>query len=713
MSNQIKMLKLKPLILASSTILPMAGMGLATAAPSQSDFGGVGLMQMPTARMSPEGEFAFNLNYVDPYIRGAVSVTPVPWFEGVIRYTSVENRLYSNFPGYSGDQSYKDKGFDAKFRLWQESYYIPEIALGFRDIGGTGIFSSEYLVASKRWGELDFTLGMGWGYMANGSSIKNPFCTVTDGACYRPGWTRTDTDQGGKVGYENFFKGEHVGLFAGLEYQTPIEGLHIKLEYDPNNYQNEALRNKFNQSLPINVGAVYSWGDYIKLNVGYERGNTLMAGITIRTNYQSVPNQLKLDPKPEALRQEPAQASDYNPDELIGALSENAGLEVKSITLKEQQINIVGEQVIYRDRSESDQRIARILHNRLPDEVREFTIVENKASLPLYQTTLKRDPFLKEARHELTPGEQIEFAYSAAITNEDDSNTRTVSKTEVKRKPYNVSLYPGLTQSFGSPETFYFYALSLHLAGEYQPTEKLKLDGILSWTLLDNYDRFNYKVDQTTGAIPRSRTYIREYLTESKVGISNLQLSYFDHYGKSLYAQYYGGYLEFMYGGVGGEVLYRPFNSSWAFGVDLNRVKQRDFDRKFGFRDYEVTTGHGSLYWQTPWYNIKGEISVGQYLSGDRGFTVDLSREFDNGTVAGFFFTRTNVSAKDYGEGSFNKGFYIKIPFDMMLTRSSTQYASFSWIPLTRDGGQKLNRKYSLYGITHSKGKNSVASHYR
>jgi len=691
----------------------MAGMGLATAAPSQSDFGGVGLMQMPTARMSQEGEFAFNLNYVDPYIRGAVSVTPVPWFEGVIRYTSVENRLYSNFPDYSGDQSYKDKGFDAKFRLWQEYYYIPEVALGFRDIGGTGIFSSEYLVASKRWGKLDFTLGMGWGYLANGSSIKNPFCTVADGACERAGWTRTDQDQGGKIGFNNFFRGKHAGIFAGLEYQTPIEGLSLKLEYDGNDYQNEALNNKFDQSLPINVGAVYAWGDYLKLNLGYERGNTLMAGITVRTNFQSVPNQFKLDPKPEPLRQEPIQTSNYAPDELVSALSENAGLEVQHITLKDQQLEIVGEQVTYRDRSEADQRIARVLHNRLDDDIDQFTIVETSTSLPLYQTTLERKPFLQEAKHELPPGEQIEFAYSTAINDKDASNAKVVSETEVTRKPYNVSFYPGLTQSLGSPETFYFYALSLHLAGEYKPTEKLKLDGILSWTVLDNYDKFNYKVDQTTGAIPRSRTYIREYLTESKVGISNLQMSYFDHYGKNLYAQYYAGYLEFMYGGVGGEMLYRPFSSSWAVGVDLNRVKQRDFDRKFGFRDYEVTTGHAAIYWQMPWYNINSEVSVGQYLSGDRGVTVDLSREFDNGTIAGIFFTKTDVSAKDYGEGSFNKGFYIKIPFDMMLTRSSTQYASFSWVPLTRDGGQKLARKYSLYDMTKAKGRNSVASHYR
>ncbi|MGL6122662.1 MAG: YjbH domain-containing protein, partial [Shewanella sp.] len=38
-----------------------------TLLPSQSDFGGVGLMQMPTGRMAPEGEFNFATTYNNEY----------------------------------------------------------------------------------------------------------------------------------------------------------------------------------------------------------------------------------------------------------------------------------------------------------------------------------------------------------------------------------------------------------------------------------------------------------------------------------------------------------------------------------------------------------------------------------------------------------------------------------------------------------------------
>ena len=94
------------------------------------------------------------------------------------------------------------------------------------------------------------------------------------------------------------------------------------------------------------------------------------------------------------------------------------------------------------------------------------------------------------------------------------------------------------------------------------------------------------------------------------------------------------------------------------------------------------------------------KISVGRYLAGDYGTTIDLSRRFDSGIIAGAFATFTNVSAEEYGEGSFTKGFYFTIPFDLMLVKPTTRQGSISWIPLTRVGGQMLSRRYGLYTLS-------------
>jgi hypothetical protein len=66
----------------------------------------------------------------------------------------------------------------------------------------------------------------------------------------------------------------------------------------------------------------------------------------------------------------------------------------------------------------------------------------------------------------------------------------------------------------------------------------------------------------------------------------------------------------------------------------------------------------------------------------------------------GAYFTRTNVSAEQFGEGSFDKGIYVSIPFDAFFTKFSNDTATILWNPLIRDGGAKLNRMYPLFNIT-------------
>ena len=161
-----------------------------------------------------------------------------------------------------------------------------------------------------------------------------------------------------------------------------------------------------------------------------------------------------------------------------------------------------------------------------------------------------------------------------------------------------------------------------------------------------------------------------------------------------------------MFAGIGGEWLYRPFASRVALGVDANYVQQRDFRQDFGFGDagtqtgYRVATGHGTLYWDTGWNDVQAKVSAGRYLAKDMGATFDLSRVFDNGVKFGAFFTKTNVSAATFGEGSFDKGVYLSVPFDAFLTRSSNTTAKALWKPLTRDGGAMLDRSVELYDLT-------------
>jgi hypothetical protein len=180
---------------------------------TQSDFGGVGLLQTPTARMAQEGEFSFVLSRTTPYTNYNVSMQPIPWLEGSFRYTNVSNRLYGA-RSLSGSQTYKDKSIDVKARLFQETRWTPAVAFGVRDVGGTGLFSSEYLVASKRAGRFDFSLGLGWGYIGNRGDISNPLSIISDRFNTRPA---SGTGATGALSINKFLRGR-PGFFGGVEY---------------------------------------------------------------------------------------------------------------------------------------------------------------------------------------------------------------------------------------------------------------------------------------------------------------------------------------------------------------------------------------------------------------------------------------------------------------------------------------------------------------
>ena len=68
--------------------------------PSQSDFGGVGLLQTPTARMAREGEFSLNYRDNDQYRYYSASAQLFPWLETTLRYTDVRTKKYSDVEAF-------------------------------------------------------------------------------------------------------------------------------------------------------------------------------------------------------------------------------------------------------------------------------------------------------------------------------------------------------------------------------------------------------------------------------------------------------------------------------------------------------------------------------------------------------------------------------------------------------------------------------------
>ncbi|QHJ00171.1 YjbH domain-containing protein [Xylophilus rhododendri] len=661
-----------------------------------SDWGEIGLLQTPTARMAPAGETRFTYSHIQPYTRATVMLQPLDWLEGGFRYSQVSNQLYDPSLVISS-QSYKDKSVDAKVRLWKESRWIPELAIGARDLGGTGLFSGEYFVANKRTGDLDWSLGLGWGYLGARGNLRNPFGLISEQFDTRPGSTTTGTTNN-----KAYFRGP-TSLFGGVQWQTPIKPLILKLEYDGNAYEREPFNNPIKQRLPVNAGAVYRYSEAVDLTAGIERGNRAMFGVTFHGGLDTLAQPKLLDPPTPAVTDR-MPAGDPAWSRTAADIEAQTGWAVDAISRR-------GDTLLVRlsfPRAAYLQarldRMTAVLHRDAPASIRRFSIEFSEYGMRMGGKSIRRADWVALHTQGLSPAQRSEhnIAFSnaplGAPTAVQDRDGQMLWTSDNGRLRGGLS--PSLWQSLGGPDSFLLYQIGVQGAAEYRVTSNTWLTGGVNMRLLDNYDKFKYTAPSD---LPRVRTQVREYVTTSRFTVSNLQLTHAEQWGENHFVMAYGGLLESMYGGLGGEYMYRRRASPLAFGVDVNRVRQRGFDQRFDFREYEVNTGHATVYWETGWNDLQVNLSVGQYLARDRGATLEISRRFANGVSIGAYATKTNVSSAQFGEGSFDKGIFVSFPFDAILPKSSSANGTILWQPLLRDGGAKLSRSQTLYGLTNTR----------
>lgn len=679
-------------LLCSPCLLHAAEIDAWLPAYSQMNHGGVGLIQMPTARFNQDGTLALNYQDSEEYRFWTTSLQLFPWMETTMRYTDVRTRFYSDDPGFSNNQSYKDKGIDAKFRLLTESRYLPQVAVGFRDFGGTGLLESEFVVLSKRWDNFDAHFGIGWGYLGRADNISNPLCKIKDSYCVRP---TGFSGRGGSIDYQRFFKGP-ASLYAGLEYQTPWSPLRLKLEYDGNSYKQD-YAGELDQKTHLNIAAVYRLSENFDLNANYQRGNTFGFGLNYRFNLHTA-SQVKIFDKPrmvpDVLKAANAKVDRFD---ITTKITTQAGFRVNKYWLTDDEIIIEGNNVGFRREAEFINRIGRVLAAELPSRITTYRIREMAGAQPMVETVIDARKFVEFARRDKIDTQLMDSVkrVEPAIIAKDDWQLR------VKSDGFYTSADAYWVQSFGNPEAFFMYQGGAMLGAGYVFDSAWSINSSLRATLLTNFDDFNFKVDAFDTGVPRVRTYVREYVTRNDLNVENLFVGWNDKIANNWFAAAYGGILETMFGGVGAEVLYRPIDSRVAFGMDLNYVQQRDYDSYLSMFDYKVLTGQANVYWNPEFADdLHLKVGVGRFLAKDVGVNVEFSKRFDSGIIVGAFATKTDMSAEEYGEGSFSKGFYLSIPFDLFMLRPSVGQGRIPWVPIGRDGGQPLIRPIQLYDMT-------------
>ncbi len=665
---------------------------------SSSNYGETGLMETPNARFMGEASLRLNFTSSFPNEYTSLTGTPFSWFEATYRYAEVKNKLYGP-AAYSGNQSYKDKGFDLKFRLLKENYYLPALAVGMRDIAGTGNFSTEYIVATKSFGNLDITSGIGFGLLGSDNSIRNPFLNLNEGFRGRS----IQSGEGGDFRITDWFSGP-AAIFGGLEYNLRKYGLKFIAEYDTTNPD----INDFNP-IPvkkrINLGVNYSVSDSLQLRAAFERGSNFRIGFALKGDFyrDTIPK-----PRPKnviALDDERKKRIEKNPQIFYLSLNKSLrdeSLAIQGATLTENEASVAVASTKFRSPVRAAGRTARIVSALAPEGVDRINVHMMNGDFEISTFHLNRDKFDAAKEYRGSPAEILE-----ASTLKSYSETPLIENSGFELQ-YDFpevywSMAPALRHQIGGPEGFYLGQLFWKTDTNIKFSRYLSLHTTFGNNIYDTFNNFNNPSQST---IPKVRSDIQKYLKEGKVfNLARMQLQYMYSPMNDVFTRFDVGYLEEMFGGIGGEVLYRPFNKNYSLGLSLHKVKQRGYKQRFSFKEYETTTGHMSLYYDFP-FGISSGVSVGKYLAGDKGVTLDLSRRYQSGFTLGIFATRTNLSAEEFGEGSFDKGFYLSIPTSMFYSDFRTGNIAFGLQPLTKDGGAKLiqhNQLYSLLADTNER----------
>lgn len=616
---------------------------------SFNNHGVIGIINMPTARFYDEATHGITIYGGNPDQKITLTSFPYDWMEASFFYTNIQDWPYCRqVLDRTCQQDNKDKGFNFKLRLKEEGLW-PAIAIGINDVAGTGFYSSEYLVASYGINRTDFHFGIGWGTLdGSNHSFKNPLGFLNDSFYNRP--TNTE-DLGGQFQPSRYFSGKTSSPILGLTHSINKNTL-FKLELDsivtPGQVGYETPKKDFS------YGIEYTFKDKFTIGFSSERGNYT----SVKFIYKNNP---KLSKPVYKYKKAQFEHDDNKYAKLIKSIEEN-GIGVNKIIETPKAIGL---------------ELTQFSHPNLD-------IVESIITNASYDAGINK-PIKKELRVANLKGHteyNKEFEKNSLLIYQRNSEKSFNSKTKFTVRPY-----------LAAREEFFKGALLLENDSEFIIADNFFFSTNVKYSIINNFDDLVIPPENNYPAQVRSdiKDYLRSF--DDGIIIGRAQFDYHITPKNNHHFMISAGILEEMFNGVGFEYLYFEQDSNYAIGFEIFDVAKRDYTMRFGTLDYKNVTGSVNFYYRN--YDIipfDAKISYGEYLAGDEGTTIQFSRSFLNGTEFGVFASFTDVSSNQFGEGTFDKGIFFNIPV-------YGNFINYTWRPLTKDPGAKLNRKHTLHDL--------------
>lgn len=518
-------------VFANGASVPVIGHAEAVGVGTDIGYSGMpGLVEMPTALSLPDAEMATTLSGTDT--QHAVTLT----FQAMPKLTAAFR--YGRFEGIAGSVLY-DRSLDLQYKLFDEHGLWPTISVGFRDLVGTGINSSEYIVATRHvTPNFSLTAGLGWGRMGSYGGWPNPF-----------GWdTRVlNVGKGGRPDAGAWFRGP-VAPFGGLQWQAS-DKLNLSLEYSSDTHSREVNSGVLKFRTPINLGISYTVSPNLVMSTQWLHGSTVALALHVTFNPKVPMAGGDRSPAPPPFVEPSADQLSGISDSRgltrrVAADLETQGIRLVELALTEDTARAAVNSDRYNLAPQMIGRTARVLSVDLPPKIQNFEIEPIISGMAAARVSLKRNDL---PRLQYSP-EQT--AVGLAATGFDEGTVSLSTQRPDDAFEWGVSPYVSL--SLFDPAAPLRGDLGLQFNASYVLTSHLSVSGAFRLKAIGDEGSSSLV---SNSVLPHVRSDAPLYARDGADGIENLTLDYFGKVGPAVYSHLSLGYLEAMYAGASAEVL--------------------------------------------------------------------------------------------------------------------------------------------------------------
>ena len=169
--------------------------------------GVIGLINTPSARFFDKNDISFSYSENNSFEVRSISFMPFDFIEISSSKINTSNQEIVN----KFDKEINSTSI--KLRIKEEGIW-PALAIGLNNFDGPSFNASEYFVANYGQGNIDFSLGIGWGALNKYDNARNKLIDIDDNLAIRESYEKYFVD----VVSRDYFSGSHISFFGGINY---------------------------------------------------------------------------------------------------------------------------------------------------------------------------------------------------------------------------------------------------------------------------------------------------------------------------------------------------------------------------------------------------------------------------------------------------------------------------------------------------------------